>query len=284
MTIKPGVLRVGVWDKYFRFNQHSLTRLRECQPSFEWVDNCDDPAQVDVVMATQNSGGVLLGSKHPRKVLYLQETSEFHGNRQVYLYQQFDLVLSNDRELVEHPDLAGKVEYMTLFGTWIEEAPPVNKTKLCSLLASPNNFLSGHRVRHNVIAANVPGVDCFGGAVGRPLAPERTRDAYDAYRFNLAIENSNYPWWHTEKLFNCFAARTVPIYWGCADPTRLVEWGFDPSGMIPWNGDPTVLGNVLPSLNYDPFAAAVEHNYARTHELYCHEIVLEQVLRRRFCL
>ncbi len=290
-TIEPGVLRVGCWDKYFQHDQHSLTRLRDPQPSFKWIENCDDPAVVDVALATQNSGGVLLGSPHPRKVLYLQETSEFHGNRQVYLYEKFDLLLSNDKELVEHPLLAHKAAYQTLFGTWIPKAEIPAKTKLCSMLASTNNFLSGHRVRFAVAnAAKVGGplhglVDVMGGMGGRTLPHERTREAYDTYRFNLAIENSNYPWWHTEKLFNCFASKTVPIYWGCEDFSKLREWGFEPGGIVPWDGTVGSLAMMLASYGSSDSPAVlptfVERNFQRAHELYCHEVTLEQVLRNK---
>lgn len=34
------------------------------------------------------------------------------------------------------------------------------------------------------------------------------------YKFNIAFENSSYPGYLTEKLFDAFAARCVPIYWG----------------------------------------------------------------------
>nr|WP_272916661.1 glycosyltransferase family 10 [Helicobacter saguini] len=34
------------------------------------------------------------------------------------------------------------------------------------------------------------------------------------YKFNLCFENSSYPGYLTEKLFDAFAAGCVPIYWG----------------------------------------------------------------------
>jgi hypothetical protein len=35
-----------------------------------------------------------------------------------------------------------------------------------------------------------------------------------AYKFNLCFENSSYPGYCTEKLFEALCARTIPIYWG----------------------------------------------------------------------
>lgn len=34
------------------------------------------------------------------------------------------------------------------------------------------------------------------------------------YKFNICFENSSYPGYLTEKLFDAFAAKCVPIYWG----------------------------------------------------------------------
>jgi hypothetical protein len=279
-SIEPGVLRVGVYDTYFRYNQHSLTKLRECPPSFKWIDNCNDPSLVDVVLATQNSGGLLLGCAHPRKILYLQETSEFHGNRQIFMYEQFNLLLSNDKILVEWPTLQGRVLYQTLFGDWMEDRNIPAKTRLCSMVAGGNNFLSGHRIRHQVARAGIPGVDVLGSINGGPYVT--TEAAYHPYRFNLAIENSNYPWWHTEKLFNAWAAKTVPIYWGCSDFSQLEKMGFDCSALIPWDGNLDQLRHILNTEPYEKHLAALETNYRRCAELYCHETTLEPAIRGFF--
>ena len=41
------------------------------------------------------------------------------------------------------------------------------------------------------------------------------------YRFALCFENSILKGWMTEKLFDCFFAGTVPIYWGAPD---VLDW------------------------------------------------------------
>ncbi len=39
------------------------------------------------------------------------------------------------------------------------------------------------------------------------------------YKFNLCFENCYHEFWGrdyiTEKIFDCFRAKTIPIYWGC---------------------------------------------------------------------
>jgi len=48
------------------------------------------------------------------------------------------------------------------------------------------------------------------------------------YRFNLCFENSSYPGYCTEKLFEALCAKTVPIYWG--SPTAALD--FNPKAFL----------------------------------------------------
>jgi hypothetical protein len=51
------------------------------------------------------------------------------------------------------------------------------------------------------------------------------------YKFNLCFENSSYPWYATEKLFEALCFKTVPIYWG--SPT--IECDFNPQAFLNWH-------------------------------------------------
>jgi len=53
-------------------------------------------------------------------------------------------------------------------------------------------------------------------------------DLLSGYKFHIAFENKQRPGWCTEKLYDAFAAGTVPIYWG--DPR--VEDYFNPQAFI----------------------------------------------------
>lgn len=51
------------------------------------------------------------------------------------------------------------------------------------------------------------------------------------YKFNLCFENSSYPGYATEKLYEALCAKTVPIYWG--SPT--IECDFNTKAFINWH-------------------------------------------------
>ena len=110
----------------------------------------------------------------------------------------------------------------------VSEKAYERKTKNVSFLSSDKAMCEMHRKRgaaaqycyHNQLA------DVFGKAVGgdyveieRPLTE---------YRFSFAIENSQTDYYFTEKITNCFAAQTIPIYLGAG---RINEF-FNTDGII----------------------------------------------------
>lgn len=53
----------------------------------------------------------------------------------------------------------------------------------------------------------------------------------NSYKFNLCFENSSYPGYATEKLYEALCAKTIPIYWG--SPT--IEVDFNPKAFLNWH-------------------------------------------------
>lgn len=50
------------------------------------------------------------------------------------------------------------------------------------------------------------------------------------YKFNMCFENSTYPGYATEKLYEAYVGGTIPIYWG--SPT--IEVDFNPKAFLNW--------------------------------------------------
>jgi alpha(1,3/1,4) fucosyltransferase len=76
------------------------------------------------------------------------------------------------------------------------------------------------------------------------------------YRFSLCFENAQgLNGYVTEKLFDCFAAGTVPVYWGAPDITELV-----PAGLIDFREFPSfdALYELLRSLGAEEYRALRE--------------------------
>jgi hypothetical protein len=56
----------------------------------------------------------------------------------------------------------------------------------------------------------------------RVIAIENKIEIISAYKFNVCFENISYPGYITEKIFDAFLAKTIPIYYGAPDISRFI--------------------------------------------------------------
>lgn len=165
----------------------------------------------------------------------LYESPEIMPHLFIYAKQltsKFKYIFTHSRQLCQSdPE---RIKWVPSSGPWIggdangpgggkiEIAP---KTKLASMLLSDKNWTRGHKVRHQVAEQlkEHPNVDIFKNAGIR-----HTYDAIAPYCFTFVVENGFSPGYFTEKLLDCIAVGTVPVYLG--DPA--VGEVFDPRGII----------------------------------------------------
>ena len=123
------------------------------------------------------------------------------------------------------------------YGVWPEAGGKLDmtayerKTKKTSLVSSHKKMTPLHSLRIQLALTckndTGIGVDTYGtfdGGRGIPTIAESLTE----YRFSFAVENAIAPCYFTEKLLNCFAAMTVPIYLGAPDIANF----FNPDGII----------------------------------------------------
>ena len=136
-------------------------------------------------------------------------------------YEKFKYVFTFDSALLKLPNAK-----LLIYGQITAEFPDVPKTKNISMVASNKDFCEGHRSRQWVASILSDRIDTYGRFNGGGYCND---DAYlSGYRFNVAMENSSDGHYFTEKICNCLASRTVPIYWGCP---HIGEY-FDMNGII----------------------------------------------------
>lgn len=140
---------------------------------------------------------------------------------------------------------------------WIKPIPALfGKTRLLSIVASRKEQTEGHRLRDEVIRKYQP-LDVFGQ--GRREIRDK-KDALWPYYFSVAVENASYPGYFTEKITDCFAAKTVPIYWG--DPE--IGRNFNEQGIL-WFKE-TQREDLTTDL-YRKLLPFIQDNFARTTQL-----------------
>jgi hypothetical protein len=154
------------------------------------------------------------------------------------------------------------------------------KTKLVSMICSSKDYSDGHRYRLKIAKELQHKLDLFGGAHGsnRPGegsgAHRNKSDAIDNYMFSVVFENDSYAGYFTEKITDCFARGTIPIYYGDPDICQY----FDCNGIIPYS---TGICEILTPELYESKKEAIFNNMNTIKEMNMSEdyFVQEFILR-----
>jgi hypothetical protein len=100
-----------------------------------------------------------------------------------------------------------------------------NKKNLVSCVSSNLNNLDGHLKRLKFLKYLTESKFDF-DLFGRGINPIDDKfDALYPYKYSIAIENSSYPHYWTEKIADCFLSWTMPIYYGCSNITSYFPSG-----------------------------------------------------------
>ena len=82
------------------------------------------------------------------------------------------------------------------------------------MIASNKNMCEGHRLRLEWVDRIGDQLDLYGR--GFKEIADKEEGLCD-YMFSVAIENGQYETYFTEKLLDCFATGTIPVYLGAPD-------------------------------------------------------------------
>lgn len=219
-------MKIKIFDNSF---SHSKT-MGNCYPTeakyFDWdrseiVDNNND-----IVFFTDNKLKMAENPKYRGKinVAMLLEPRVILPNIYGYIeknYNWFDYVLTHHKYLL---GLDKRFVWYAQGGCWIkpEDRKIHTKTKNISIIVSKKRNTKGQILRHDIIKL-------FGGKIdlvcGSGYMPIRNKiDALRDYRYSIIVENCKEETYFTEKLIDCWATGTIPIYYGC-----------NINGVIPFN-------------------------------------------------
>ena len=134
----------------------------------------------------------------------------------------FRCVFTYDAGLLKLDD---RFRFAPAQGTLVKHHKRYNKSKLVSLISSDLALTPGHRERLRWVEKLKDKVDLFGRGFN-PISYKE--DGLCDYMFSVAIENSRVENYHTEKVHDCFATGTIPIYFGCPNIGDF----FNPEGII----------------------------------------------------
>jgi hypothetical protein len=103
----------------------------------------------------------------------------------------------------------------------------------------------------------------------------------ESHAFNIAIENYEDDYYFTEKLLNCFATGTIPIYFGA----RQISDFFNPAGIIAFRTLKelrTILKNI-DMVEYERRKEAIQDNFVRVQKFLTIEDFIYQNYKEDLC-
>ena len=134
----------------------------------------------------------------------------WQNNRQL-VEDTYDTIFTHDQRLLA---LGDKYKWVPAQGFWIKDPKICEKSKMISMIASNKNMCEGHRLRLEWVDRIGDQVDLYGRGFNEIADKE---EGLCDYMFSIAIENGQYETYFTEKLLDCFATGTIPVYLGAPD-------------------------------------------------------------------
>jgi len=147
---------------------------------------------------------------------------DFVEKNKEFVASRCDGIFTCDKKLAEND---GFNYVVTNAVPWVQERKIYDKTKLVSMISSNKSYTPGHRNRLKYVQKYKDSVDLYGDGFNRV---EKKEDGLVDYMFSIAVENAVYDTYFTEKLTDCFATGTIPIFYGSREVTEY----FNEDGII----------------------------------------------------
>ena len=187
------------------------------------------------------------------KVILLSESKYIKDYLYTYVkynLNKFNLIITHDYDFYKlNPN---KIILLPATSTILNynEYNNYEKTKNCSYICGKYSIkkdskIKGYYLRYKInkgIMKNKNNIDKYGTYFDNNFINKLT--ALKDYRFSIAIENSKYDYYFTEKLLDCFLTGTIPIYWGCPSIGKI----FDINGILTFDNI-TELNKILESID-----------------------------------
>lgn len=207
--------------------QHDFSSTNGKKPKeFEFIKNkieSDISLYVDdgILHGVQNNYGERI------KIGFISESRSIFNNdvfKQHYkeILQHYKYIFTHNQDLLKLDD---KFQFVPANGFWIKDPKIYDKTKLISMISSNKAIVSGHVNRLQWVYKLKSKLDLYGRGFNQIDLKEQ---GLCDYMFSVVIENDKYDDYFTEKILDCFATGTIPIYYGTENITNY----FNKDGII----------------------------------------------------
>ena len=260
---------------------HDVTSCHNISPTnFKWIFDKSSKNDIEVYMDYNIFGGIKSQSKN--KFLWICESRGIIPNQISMLKANADKFQEIYKKIFVHDysllNLGANFIYCppAANSTWVLDRYIHKKSKMVSMVSSGKTMCAGHIYRNNKMKefqnSDYP-IDYY-GKLFNPF--DKKEDVLKDYYFSITIENESYSNYYTEKLMDCFACGTIPIYHG----TPNIGDMFNRDGVIIL--DDTFDINTLSKDLYYSKIEAVKDNFERcinhtSSDNYLYDKILETI-------
>jgi len=157
----------------------------------------------------------------------------------------------------------------------------IHKKPHITFVTSSKIQTPGHQLRLAIHEALAPIDETKHGLeIYQHISPpfhERRNDFFESAMFHIAAENSRQKNYFTEKIIDCFASKTIPIYYGCPNLSSF----FNMDGVITFS-DVKDLNTIFDTINEDYYNSrkeAIEDNYQVAKKFHSDNDVVPRLTR-----
>lgn len=241
---------------------HEVEYIRPPQPTWDGIS-----VFTDFFVLRED---ILKNIKSKWKIAWIIEPPQIDSRCYQHIHKvedYYDYIFTYDTNLLSR---SPKYKKMNFGACWVveENCKIYEKDKLVSIVASNKRFAPGHQFRHEVIEKlhGKHNFDLWGSGYNsfENTTEERMKPFKD-YRYNIVIENGRVENYFTDKIIDCFAVGSIPIYWG--DPK--IKDLFDERGFYTFNTIEEldyILTNKVSKEDYDSKIEYIIENYKRFKE------------------
>lgn len=213
------------------------------------------------------------------KVAWLIEPAAISPGTYKFIMQygkMFNLVLTHSHRFAS---MIPNAQWYPNHMSWIspDDWKIYSKSKDICIIASDKQLTKAHQLRHKIIEELCPkfNIDIFGSAKQKF---EHKVDVLKEYKFSIAIENCQESGYYSEKIVDCFATGTVPIYFGDPQIGNI----FNEEGILSFSSveELELMLSIGLDNTYENLSNEIEQNFQKAKQWYSPEdYIFEQFFK-----
>ena len=210
-------------------HQNSVSINNKLPDEFMWVKNWDQDTTHDIEIYIDSYIKNNVGKSKQNRYAWVFESEEVCDIKWILnnidaVCDSYELIFTHNRRLL---DIGRNFVFMPANAFWIKKPELTKKNKLVSMIYSHKKSpYKGYVMRHHIADKYGDNIDLYGTGSSNPI--DNKEEGLKDYMFSIAIENGKYNDYFTEKILDCFAMGTIPVYWGC---DNIVNY-FDGNGIM----------------------------------------------------